>query len=349
MHAEIERLLAPVSSDLPAGENREYEADYIAIREARESDPDYLPQDEWAAEIRTANWPDVLRRSKALIQSSSKDFTVICWLTESWVQLEQLSGLEKGFSLLAGMIERYWENGWPALEEEGGLIRAGKFSWLDKKLNELLLNAPQLSEPQSALSFWHQVLRIAHNQNMSGGDDQGADEAFSMATYQHWAAGQNSQQINAVKERVSHCRELINSVNLQAQAHAFEEPLFTLTIQRLDDIEHFMDRLAEMIATEPDVLLSANVVAMNASGDTTFSQRETATRPQALTRDVGISQMLTIAHFFRQTEPSSPVPFLLERAARWANMSLVEWLEEMLDDSNSLNDINSVLKGQRKE
>jgi len=68
-----------------------------------------------------------------------------------------------------------------------------------------------------------------------------------------------------------------------------------------------------------------------------------------MSRDLAISHMLTIAHFFRQSEPSSPVPFLMERAARWAGMTLTEWLEEMLEDKSSMRDINKVLKGQEIE
>jgi type VI secretion system protein ImpA len=62
-----------------------------------------------------------------------------------------------------------------------------------------------------------------------------------------------------------------------------------------------------------------------------------------MTRELAVSQMLAIADHFRTNEPSSPVPYLMERAARWAGMTLTEWLEEMLNDTNSINDINNVL------
>lgn len=39
----------------------------------------------------------------------------------------------------------------------------------------------------------------------------------------------------------------------------------------------------------------------------------------------------------------------MERAARWADMTLTEWLEEMLSDNNTLQDINNVLTGPGKE
>jgi type VI secretion system protein ImpA len=39
----------------------------------------------------------------------------------------------------------------------------------------------------------------------------------------------------------------------------------------------------------------------------------------------------------------------MERAARWAGMTLTEWLEEMLQDDSSMRDINNVLKGHGRE
>jgi type VI secretion system protein ImpA len=83
----------------------------------------------------------------------------------------------------------------------------------------------------------------------------------------------------------------------------------------------------------------------SADAEVNLQPHLTPVKSQVLSRDVAISQMLAIAHFFRQTEPSSPVPFLMERAARWANMTLTEWLEEMLADGGSLRDINNALTG----
>jgi type VI secretion system protein ImpA len=45
-----------------------------------------------------------------------------------------------------------------------------------------------------------------------------------------------------------------------------------------------------------------------------------------------IRQMIVIADFFNRTEPHSPVPYLLRRAARWAAMPLEEWLNEVLKE-----------------
>ena len=55
-----------------------------------------------------------------------------------------------------------------------------------------------------------------------------------------------------------------------------------------------------------------------------------------MTREKAIEQLEKIAIFFRQSEPTSPVPYLLERAVRWSTMTMSEWLEELLKDNDSV-------------
>ncbi|MCG9724767.1 ImpA family type VI secretion system protein [Vibrio brasiliensis] len=50
---------------------------------------------------------------------------------------------------------------------------------------------------------------------------------------------------------------------------------------------------------------------------------------QVASRDQAFQQIREISEFFKQTEPHSPISFLLERAIRWGYMSLPELIEEM--------------------
>lgn len=52
MQQEIAVLLAPITPDVPAGKNIEYEQIYDDIRKARESDNDDVHQDMWGLPIR---------------------------------------------------------------------------------------------------------------------------------------------------------------------------------------------------------------------------------------------------------------------------------------------------------
>jgi len=45
--------------------------------------------------------------------------------------------------------------------------------------------------------------------------------------------------------------------------------------------------------------------------------------------------LLEVAKFFRQTEPHSPLPYLLERVVRWGKMPLPLLLRELIQDDQS--------------
>ena len=67
------------------------------------------------------------------------------------------------------------------------------------------------------------------------------------------------------------------------------------------------------------------------------------TQTQLQNRDQAFQHLRHIADFFRDTEPHSPVSFLLERAIRWGYMSLPELLQEMtVGNSTVIQQINQL-------
>ncbi len=57
---ETDTLLLPVIGESPAGDDIEYDPVYSERREARQNDPDYMSQGEWAvSEPRRADWRKV--------------------------------------------------------------------------------------------------------------------------------------------------------------------------------------------------------------------------------------------------------------------------------------------------
>jgi type VI secretion system protein ImpA len=56
-----------------------------------------------------------------------------------------------------------------------------------------------------------------------------------------------------------------------------------------------------------------------------------------------LRRLQAIAAFFRQTEPQSPVACLVQRAARWAEMPLDQWLSEVITDKNVLAQVRATL------
>ncbi|HEF4773341.1 TPA: type VI secretion system protein TssA, partial [Burkholderia multivorans] len=82
----------------------------------------------------------------------------------------------------------------------------------------------------------------------------------------------------------------------------------------------------------------------------THVQSQTAPRPPATQTIAGIQnraqavdQLRAVARYFRQTEPHSPVAYLADKAAEWADMPMHKWLESVVKDDGSLSHIRELL------
>jgi type VI secretion system protein ImpA len=56
-----------------------------------------------------------------------------------------------------------------------------------------------------------------------------------------------------------------------------------------------------------------------------------------------VRRLRAIVAFLRRTEPASPVPYLLERAARWTEMPLEQWLTDVISDKAVLAHVRETL------
>jgi type VI secretion system protein ImpA len=127
----VDDLLAPAmaSDDGPAGVGPDMRgtALYLSIKDARgdarsaersaliSGDPDAVPL---RAGMR--GWEIVAAGGAALL-ADTKDLQVAAWLTEAWLRSDGFSGLAAGFTLLAGLVERFWDDGLHPREDEDGI------------------------------------------------------------------------------------------------------------------------------------------------------------------------------------------------------------------------------------
>jgi type VI secretion system protein ImpA len=60
-------------------------------------------------------------------------------------------------------------------------------------------------------------------------------------------------------------------------------------------------------------------------------------------RSEALRRLAAVAEFFRKTEPHSPISYLVQRAARWGEMPLEEWLREVIKDDVVLGGVRETL------
>lgn len=344
-HIETESLLIPVTSENPAGISLEYEPLYYEIAQARKSDSDDVSLGEWGvADPHQADWSVVRKLCESGLIHQGKDLQIACWYIEALTHLYGLEGMLTGLSFLREFLSKFWLQCWPSLDDEGFTFRSAIFSHLDRDISQYLYLMPLLEQETSSLAHWHKVQSFEHRiaarpETRSELISQEGD--LTLATFNQTGCKSSPilirQQADLVADVVTQLATLgVQYLTIsQQQTHQ----LFTRTQSTLNGIKEFLQRWdINPMQGKPDE------PSISETSSASYSSLESG--QTVMTRLIAIQQIYAVANFFRQTEPSSPVPFLLERATRWANMPLTEWLDEVLADSSSLQDIHYLLQGK---
>jgi type VI secretion system protein ImpA len=152
MPIDIEALLQPIPGGDPAGADLRYHPITPQIKEARREDAN-LNQGVWKHDIKTADFPLVLKLCREALTKQGKDLQVAAWLTEALVRLEGFAGLRQGLELIRRMLETYWDSVHPRPDEDGDLeMRATPLRWVGSQLDPALRSAAVTKAGQN----WYQ-------------------------------------------------------------------------------------------------------------------------------------------------------------------------------------------------
>jgi len=60
-------------------------------------------------------------------------------------------------------------------------------------------------------------------------------------------------------------------------------------------------------------------------------------------RKDALKRLNDIADFFQKTEPHSPISYIVQRAVKWGNMPLENWLQDVIKDETVLYQLRQTL------
>ncbi|WP_347556595.1 type VI secretion system protein TssA [Robbsia sp. KACC 23696] len=95
--------------------------------------------------------------------------------------------------------------------------------------------------------------------------------------------------------------------------------------------------------TETDSMGQLSVVSNGTPGTSPSPTLSGGAAGPITSRSQAIVRLREIAAFFRRTEPHSPAAYMAEKAAVWADMPLHEWLNAVVKDGASLEQLNDML------
>lgn len=363
---DVEALLAPLPGESPAGADMQYAGLHDEIREARRAD-ERLDQGDWKREPKLADWLLVERLATDALTHKTKDLRVAAWLCEALVKLYGFRGLRDGLRLMRGLLELYWEQLYPAAEDGELEARANALAWLNHQLAVAVRELPltKSNVGGSYTFFQHDEARqfdIPEQGSGNAADYKALRELAAREgkiTTEDWRKAKNATA-RAFYEEAS---MLLGACWLEFEAldrtidekFGTQTPGLSILKHVLGDITALVEQLVkEKRLLEPDAVPAVPddaAPAAAAAGDFMHSPRTErrvedvmpSVAGQIETREIALQRLAEIAEFFRQTEPHSPVSYLVQRAVRWGQMPLELWLQEVIKDGNVLGDLRDTL------
>ena len=349
----LAELTAPINGG--SGEDLSFSTLFDQVKEARRADPDYLTQGDWQTDLKSSDWDLTLTLAAQGLARQSKDLMLVAWLSEALAHKHHFTGITFGLTLAERLLDNFWTGLFPSLED-GVDERAARLAWMKTTLADVVGGLP-ITQGQA-----YGLLRYDESRHV---------ENLALQNPQAMRAALDEGKINAevfqrsvVLTDSDHLRhkaaEIAASLNACEQLQSTADRLFgqdAPSFAGLHDVLSRAVQLAEKLLKDRGIdLHPAPVAPTPVVGDSAGAQSEGAamtqtqqdipvtplrTTPQ--TRDEAFTLLAGIAQYFKQTEPQSPVPYLIERAIKWGNMPLEGWLSDVIKDSNVVDNIRDVL------
>lgn len=341
-------LLAPISPDRPAGEDLAYSALFDDIREARRADDPGLAQGEWASSLKVAEWSKVRDLCEQALGGRSKDLRLAVWYAEALTRQRGFAGAATALSVVAGLLKSYWETMYPALDPADLDERAGRLEWLNTQLGQVLRQIP-LTAPQHGGYDWYrwQESREVDNLGLRDADLREralAEGRLSGEAFDRSARSSGIAWFRRLSAEVAAARGAYDALDAAVGAcFGSAAPSLGEIREALDACGDVAQRLVERIwgrqASEaaPATGITPDALVPAAESPPLRIGSGIAERAQA------IRQLHEVARYFRAHEPHSPVALLVERAARWAEMPLEDWLQAVIKDDSTLRQLRELL------
>lgn len=348
---DFSAVLAPLPGETPAGPPLRYDPVLDEIREARRQDDPSLPMGVWQTTQKRADWDEVARLCRGVLESRSKDLQVACWYLEALVHRHGFAALGPGLRLLAGLCEAFWDGLHPNVEDGDVTGRVAPLEWLNGRLPNLLHMLPiTRSGSQPVVAFSYADYQNAQRLSMVAAKDPRVGDAARARGESLLPDVEASAAATPVAfHRVQH-EQLAAAVAatdalsaLLDQRCGRDAPGLVALREALTGLQGWVDTMLRAKGEEP-AMPADTATATDAAPEEDaeeFGGEEEGAAPlyhtgPIRTREEAYYWLAEAADFLLRTEPHSPTPYLIHRALGWANMPLHEVLLEVSRGRNDL-------------
>jgi type VI secretion system protein ImpA len=297
-------------------------------------------------EAQEPDWKDV--RGKALdLFGRTKDLRVAVLLARATVRLDGLAGFRDALALLRGLVERFWKDVHPQLDPEDDLDPAVRVNTLAALCdNDACLKAvleAAIVESSALGTFAYRDYLIASGEM----PPRAGREPVEMAALESAFTDSDPQDLLDRAETMAAA-----VADAEALESALTQEVGTRQSTSFDPLTDLLKKISRLLAEQVERrgLGKQDAPPADAAAAGAGGEGESDLDPDALaasinsdrpepppvasdevrSRDDVIRLLDKICDYYRQYEPSSPVPLLLRRAKRVVTMDFIELLRELV-------------------
>jgi type VI secretion system protein ImpA len=290
---------------------------------------------------KVANWPAVVRGCEEALATKSKDLQLAAWLAEGLAHTEGFPGVRDGLRLAKQMIESFWDRLHPGYEDGEIVlaIRARPLSWLGSPkcfvpaVKQIPIATRGGDRPLCWADFEMSERVDAEQTKSDSSQFQELIEAgwVSSEAWRNAVSDTPPDRLQEILSGVGECQEALEElVKLCEERFGSDDaPVLIGLDDLLTGMREFLERT-----------VSPGGPAEGEAAEEEAAAAEPAARGGPIAnRQQALQSLAQVATYFRQTEPHSPISYLVQRAVRWGNMPLEELLKEVVQHSDALDRI----------
>lgn len=328
-----EELLKQISDERPCGEDLSYDPGIQELETLMKGKPE--------TQFSAAEPPDwkALRDRSLELWERSKDLRVAITLSLAVLKMDGLPAFRETLALVKGMLEKYWETFYPLLDPADNNDPTQRVNLISG-----------LATPLATYGDPMQLLQRLREAPLTDSRQLGRFSLTDIANSEAGTAGTDGQPAISADQIAGAFRDT-SPETLQQFYQAVAD-----SIQLVKDIDTILtdkvgaDRAPDL-SELPKQLVEiqkqlAPYLANPAGGDGapvdgaegTASGSDPAAARQGIfgeiqSRQDVIRMLDKICQFYQRCEPSSPVPLILQRAQRWAEMDFMAIIGDLTPDS----------------
>jgi|688.fasta_scaffold68111_1 type VI secretion system protein ImpA len=366
IYFDFDRLLAPISEELPCGESRENSQNVELARAfsvlLAEWQAAKKLEKEWAENqlifngsqdvVDRPKWMPIAEKAIDYLGQYSKDGRVLSCLVESAARVAGFAGLRDSLRLTRQLLETYQDRLNPRPESSDDYAPLDSISNnLDRSktfadaIKQCTLSS--LNEYSQISYFQYELARFFDEATM---DEAARESAINQGRLTQARFRQIVSKIPAdeIREKSGFLNEALDEargVNRALQTYcSSSEVSISKTIQILETIRSWFDDVAQSFLATETSAAEAGSSGESVGGEVSavpaiaVATAGVVSGPIA-SREQALSQLGIVAEYFRKTEPHSPLSYALEQAIRWGKMPLPELLQDVLRNEEVLAEV----------